>query len=109
MPYDETLARRVREHFSGRGDVVEKKMFGGLAFLLRGHMCCGVVDEQLMARVGPDQYVAALARPHARAMDFTGRPMKGFVYVAPEGFRHEADLRAWLSLCESFVSMIPSK
>ncbi|MFQ5589509.1 MAG: TfoX/Sxy family protein, partial [Nitrospiria bacterium] len=85
MAYDEGLAERLREIFIDRQGLVEKKMFGGIAFMLCGHMCCGIVNETLMARVGPDQYAAALAHPHAREMDFTGRPMKGLVYIDPEG------------------------
>lgn len=73
MAYDEGLARRVHAVLSGRDGVVEKKMFGGLAFMIEGNMCCGVIDESLMVRVGPDGYEDALARPHARPMDFTGR------------------------------------
>ncbi len=71
---------------SDRSGVREKKMFGGLAFLLRGNMCCGVVGDELMVRVGAESYEEALAHPYAREMDFTGTPMKGFVYVACEGF-----------------------
>jgi TfoX/Sxy family transcriptional regulator of competence genes len=109
MAYDEGVAQRIREVFQDRPDVVEKKMFGGLAFLLSGHMGCGVVNDTLMARVGPEQYEAALARPHAREMDFTGRPMKGFVYVAPEGFEADEDLHSWVALCERFVGSLPAK
>ncbi len=109
MPYDEGLAERLREIFMDRQGVVEKKMFGGLAFMLRGHMCCGIVNDTLMARVGPDQYEEALSRPCAREMDFTGRPLKGFIYVAPEGFESDADLHIWVSLCEGFNRTLPPK
>ncbi len=77
MAYDEGLAERLRQVFSGRPEIEEKKMFGGIAFMLSGHMCVGINDTMLMARVGPDQYDAAMTRPHAREMDFTGRSMKG--------------------------------
>ena len=85
MAYDETLADRVRAVLSGRPGLTEKKMFGGLSFLLHSSMACGIVKDELMVRVGPDGYDEALAQPHARLMDFTGRPMKGMVYVARDG------------------------
>jgi TfoX/Sxy family transcriptional regulator of competence genes len=109
MAYDEGLAERLREHFAETRGVTEKKMFGGLAFLLHGHMCCGIIGETLMARVGPEQYEAALKRPHAREMDFTGRAMRGLVYVEPEGFESDRDLRRWLALAEKFVTSLPPK
>jgi TfoX/Sxy family transcriptional regulator of competence genes len=109
MAYDEGLAERLREIFTDRYDIDEKKMFGGIAFMLHGHMCCGIVNDTLMARVGPEQYDAALERPHAREMDFTGKAMKGFVYVDPPGYESDEDLRDWVALCESFVNSLPPK
>lgn len=109
MAYDEGVAQRLREYFSGHPEIVEKRMFGGLAFMLSGHMCVGVVNDTLMARVGPDTYAEALQRPHVREMDFTGRPLRGFVYVAPEGFASDRDLHAWLQRCEDFVGTLPPK
>jgi len=109
MPYDEGLAERLREVFSTRKDVTEKKMFGGIAFMVSGNMCCGIVNDTLMARVGPDQYDAALKRPHTRKMDFTGKPLKGFVYVAPEGFESDEDLADWVRLSLDFVTSLPAK
>ena len=90
MAYDERLAERIREILSRKRDMREQKMFGGLCFLLRGNMCCGIVGDELIARVGPDAYDAALARPHARPMDFTGRPLRGMVYVAAPGTANQA-------------------
>lgn len=84
-------------------------MFGGLTFMVKGNMCCGVVGDELMARVGPDGYPAALKRPHARPMDFTGKPLKGFVYVAPEGFADRAALESWIGLALGFVETLPAK
>ena len=84
-------------------------MFGGLAFMLSGHMCCGVMGETLMARVGSDQYNDAIKRPHAREMDFTGKSLRGFVYVDPDGFESDEDLRSWVELCEIFVRSLPPK
>ena len=77
MPYDEALAERIRAVLKHRRGITEKKMFGGLTFLLHGNMFCGVADRELMVRVGPDAYEQALARWHTREMDFTGRPLKG--------------------------------
>ena len=109
MAYDEGLAERLREIFADRYDIDEKKMFGGIAFMLHGHMCCGVVNDTLMARVGPDQYDAALKRPYAREMDFTGRAMTGFVYVDAPGFESDDDLQDWVALCERFINSLPPK
>ena len=109
MAYSEAVAARIRAAFGKREDLVEKKMFGGIAFMLAGHMCVGVVDDVLMARVGPDQYADALAREHAREMDFTGRSMKGFAFVDPEGFADDENLAEWIGLCESFVRTLPPK
>ena len=89
MAYDEGLAQRIREALTERDDVTEKKMFGGLAFLLGGNMCCGVVGDELMVRVGAAAYSEALTQPYARQMDFTGRPMRGMVYVDCEGFESD--------------------
>lgn len=81
MAYDEGLAQRVREVLAGRQDLSERKMFGGLCFMLGGNMCAGVIGDELMLRVGPDAWADVLARPHAREMDFTGRTSRGMVYV----------------------------
>ena len=109
MAFDEGVAERLRDILNGRDDFVEKTMFGGTAFMHRGNMRYGIVKEILMARVGPDNYQSALARPSAREMDFTGKSLKGFVYVDPEGFAEDDDLRAWVSLCEQFTSSAPAK
>jgi TfoX/Sxy family transcriptional regulator of competence genes len=97
MAYDEGLAERIRDILEGDSRILEKKMFGGIAFLLRGRMSVGIIRDELMVRVGPDAYEDAVALPHARAMDFTGRPMRGFVQVKPPGFESDADLAAWLA------------
>src|SRR5258708_18739803 len=99
---------RVRKALAVREDVVEKKMFGGLCFMVNGAMCCGLTKSDFMVRVGPTQYDAALAEPHARPMDFTGRPLKGMVYVAPAGLRSAAALAKWVSRGVSFVSSSPA-
>lgn len=94
MSYDEGLAERLREVLADASDVTEKKMFGGLCLLVSGNMCRGIVDETLMARVGPDRYAEYLELPHARGMDFTGKPLKGMIYVDPEGIAEDEDLQA---------------
>jgi len=109
MAYDEGIAERLRELFASRPGVTEKKMFGGLAFMYRDHMLVGIIGESLMARVGPDAYAAALRRPFAREMDFTGKPMKGYVYVAPAGSESDEALKSWVDRCLDFNASLPAK
>ncbi|NNE36054.1 MAG: TfoX/Sxy family protein [Rhodothermales bacterium] len=109
MAYDEGLADRLRGIFADGNDVQEKKMFGGLAVMVNGHMCCGIVGDELMVRVGPALYEEALSRPHARPMDFTGRPSKGMVYVGADGFASSESLRAWVDLAMDFVDTLPPR
>lgn len=112
MAYDEELADRLREAYAGRlppQQMSERKMFGGICFMVGGHMSCGVVDSTLMARVGPDGYAEALQQPHAREMDFTGRPLRGMVYVDPQGLAEEQPLEAWVERSLAFVSSLPPK
>ena len=103
MSYDEKLAARVRKLLAGRNDVVEKKMFGGLCFMVNGGMCCGLTQTDFLVRVGPTQFDDALARPHTRPMDFTGRPSKGTVYVAAAGIRSDKALAEWVERGLRFV------
>ena len=109
MAYDEDLAARLRAHFQYRDDVVEKKMFGGLCFMVAGHMCCGIVDRTLMARVGPDNYEECLGQQHVRKMDFTGKPLRGLVYVDPAGLHSEEQLIRWAVICTAFVESLPPR
>lgn len=109
MAYDESLAERVRGVLAGEPGVSEKRMFGGLTFLLDGNMCCGISKNDLMVRLGPDAYEEALTRPHAREMDFTGKPLKGFVFVAPKGYASKADLRTWVGLGLEFARSLTPK
>jgi TfoX/Sxy family transcriptional regulator of competence genes len=109
MAYDEGLAERVREHFGLAPDVDERRMFGGLCFMVRGHMACGIVNDRLMVRVGPDDYEAALTRPHAREMDFTGRPLRGLVYVSADGLATARHLGAWIDRGARFARSLPPK
>jgi TfoX/Sxy family transcriptional regulator of competence genes len=108
MSYDEALAERIREVLSERHDVVEKKMFGGLCFMVNGAMCCGLTKTDFMVRVGAARHDDALAEPHARPMDFTGRPLTGMLYVAPEGVRSDAALAQWVQRGLAFVSERPA-
>ena len=109
MAYDEALAHRVRGILRGKRGVAERKMFGGIAFMLHGHMLVGISDGSLMARVGPQNYKRALSMDGAREMDFTGKPMRGYVFVAPQSLKSAADLRRWVELCADFVATLPAK
>ena len=110
MAYDEGLAQRLREYFDERPDVIEKKMFGGIAFMVQGNMSVGVTNSgDLMVRVGKDGHDQALAQPFARPMDFTGKKMKGFVFVEPDGFESDEDLAAWIERSLDFVLTLPAK
>jgi len=109
MSYDESLAGRVRALLANRRDQAEKKMFGGLCFLVEGNMCCGILDRDLMARVGPARYEQALRSSHARPMDFTGRPLAGYVYVSPTGTKTAASLKKWVGWCTEFAETLAPK
>ena len=109
MSYDERLAARVRKGLSRSTGVTERSMFGGVAWMLDGNMFVGIVKDELMVRVGPLAHDAAVAEPHARIMDFTGRPMRGYVFVAPPGFRSDAALAKWVTLAAEFVATLPAK
>ena len=109
MAYDEKLAERVRKTLRGKGEISEKKMFGGLCFLLSGKMCCGILKDNLVARIDPKDSLALLKKAGVRAMDFTGRPMKGFVYVSPEALKGSSALQRWLKRCLAFASSLPAR
>lgn len=110
MAIDEKLAQRLRDALTGLVPFEEKKMFGGLCLLDRGNMLAGLTKNgELMLRVGPEQYEEALARPHAREMDFTGRALKGFLYIAPEGFPTKTSLQKWLQVGLAFTGTLPAK
>ncbi len=109
MAYDEGLAQRLRDVAEDQQGIAEKKMFGGLCFLVSGNMCFGVVGDELMVRVGPAAYEACLAEPHARKMDFTGRAMKGMVYVGTDGFEADEDLASWAKRGIDFAASLPAK
>ncbi len=103
MSYDLKAAERVRRMLSDRSDVVEKRMVGGLSFMVGGSMCCGVTGDALMVRVGADARDRMLAEPHVRPMKLGGRPLAGFVCIEPAGFRTDPALRAWVQRGIEFV------
>lgn len=109
MAYDPRLAERVRRLLARRKGITEKKMFGGLAFMLRGKMCCGVLKDELVVRVGPKLYEEALAEAHARPMDFTGRPLRSFVFIAPAGHKTDRALAKWVRRAVKFARSLPPK
>lgn len=109
MSYDQSIVSRIRHYFADYTDVSERKMMGGLAFMVSGHMCVGANDHRLMARVGPKGYKKALEDMYVSIMDFTGKPLTGFVYVEPEAIENDQGLHKWLSQCEAFVRTLPPK
>jgi TfoX/Sxy family transcriptional regulator of competence genes len=109
MPYDEPLAERIQALLGKRRGVTEKRMFGGLAFMLDGNMCCGVMKDRIMLRLGPEGVQLALKQAHTEPMDFTGKPMKSMVYVRPEGYESDADLARWVETAVRFAKTLPAK
>jgi TfoX N-terminal domain len=107
VAYDEALANRIREALAGEKPFDEIKMMGGLGFMIGGHMALGIIGDELMVRVGPDGYQRALRRVHAREMDFTGRSIKGFVFVEPAGIRTKRSLASWVVLGAAFAKSLP--
>ena len=109
MAYDEGLADRVRDALSGREALSERKMFGGIAFMIEGNMACGVNDDDLMLRLEPGEAEQALSEKHTRPMDFTGKPMKGFLYVSAEGTGTDEELSEWVELAAEHAASLPAK
>jgi TfoX/Sxy family transcriptional regulator of competence genes len=109
MPYDELLSVRIRALLGPLPNLGEKKMFGGVGFLVNGNMACGVHKNDLIVRVGAAKYTEALSRPHTRIFDMTGRPMAGWVLVEPEGCATESDLKAWVEQGLAFARSLPGK
>ena len=109
MAYDEQLAERVRDQLADVQGITEKAMFGGIAFLREGNMAVGLSGDELMVRVGPEDSDDALARPHTRPFDMTGRPMKGWILVAQEGLQDDDELRAWVRRGLDFAGSLPPK
>jgi hypothetical protein len=109
VAYDETLADRVRDALAQRDGLTERKMFGGIAFMLAGNMAVGVVGDDLMVRLDPADAESALTEEHVRPMDFTGRPMKGMVFVGSGGTASEEDLASWVDSGADFAASLPPK
>jgi TfoX/Sxy family transcriptional regulator of competence genes len=109
MAYDEDLAQRIRNSLDPVPGLVEKKMFGGVGFMVQGNMACGVHKDMLMVRVGPDRYEEMMKLPYTKPFDMTGRPMKGWLLVEPEGMENEADLKDWLNQGVAFALSLPPK
>jgi TfoX/Sxy family transcriptional regulator of competence genes len=109
MAFDEDMVNRLRELLADRDAITEKRMFGGLAFLLHGNMAVGVHGPELIVRVGPDATQAALARPGARLFDMTGRPMKGWILVDPAVLTEDEALEDWIALGRAFAGSLPPK
>jgi hypothetical protein len=109
MAYDEELADRIRRALGPDQRVTEIRMFGGLCFMVRGHMSCGVMKDEMMLRLGPEGVAAALKLKHARPMDFTGKPMRGMIYVAREGCSSQRDVAAWVKRGLAFNATLSDK
>jgi TfoX/Sxy family transcriptional regulator of competence genes len=109
MAYDEELADRIREQLASRSDVTERKMFGGIAFMVAGNMACGVLGEDLIVRLGEEGGEKAFAEEGVRPFDFTGKPMKNIVYVSPEGTADDDALSEWVDAGADFAASLPSK
>lgn len=109
MAYDEGLAERIRETLDEQPNLVEKKMFGGVGFMLQGNMACGVHKDMLIVRVGPERYEGTMSYPHTLPFDMTGRAMKGWVMVEPGGFESDADLKDWVKQGVDFSLTLPPK
>ena len=109
MAYDQVLAGRVRSMLAGVASMEEKKMFGGVGFLVQGNMACGVHGDDLIVRVGPDRHAEAIEQPHTKLFDLTGKPMAGWILVTPSGVTSDADLEKWVSQGLDFAKTLPGK
>lgn len=109
MSYDDRLFQRITTILKPTKGIRPKKMFGGICFMHRGNMLCGIDKSRLMVRVGPDQYNAVLKMKHAKVMDITGKPMKGFIFVNEDGYKTDKALNEWLILGLNFTASLPLK
>lgn len=109
MAFDNKLADRIRKQFGKRNGLTEKKMFGGIAFLLNGNMCCGVRGQEMIVRLDPEQTDQALSEPHTRIFDLTGRPMKGWILVQSKGIANDNALTKWLHMGLKYAASLPAK
>lgn len=109
MAYDEILAQRVYQLLKRRAGFSQRKMFGGICFMLHGNMCCGITQHELMLRLGEKNALKALETPYTREMDFTGKPLKSMIYVEQPGFEDDESLRYWVNQAVKFVQSLPPK
>ena len=109
MAFDEKLAGRIRKHLGKRKGLTEKQMFGGIAFLLNGNMCCGVHRDEMIVRLAPDETEKALEAPDTHLFDLTGRPMKGWILVKPKGLVTDTALAKWVGVATQFARSLPPK
>ena len=109
MAFDESLAGGIRDVLARKLNIEEKKMFGGVGFLLNGNTLVGVWKDSLIVRIGPDAFEEALLEPHVKEFDITGRPMKGWIMVEPEGVEDENKLKNWIERANKFVETLPKK
>ena len=109
MAFDEKLAARIRKSLGKRAGLVEKKMFGGVAFLLNGNMCCGVHGAEMIVRLDPEETDKALSEHHTRLFDLTGRPMKGWILVEPKGLATDGQLGKWVAVAAKYAAFLPPK
>ena len=109
MTFNELTASKIRTAMKDAPGLSERNMFGGVSFMLEGNMCCGVIEDNLVVRVGPGAYEAALREPHTRPMDFTGRPLNGFVYVERAGYETPSALNQWIERGVAFVRTLPPR
>lgn len=109
MAYDQGLAQRIRAELAQLPNLSEKEMFGGVGFMINGNMACGVNKDEMIVRVGPEKYDQALQKPHTRVFDFTGRPMKGWIMIGPQGYESDEDLKYWIEQGLSFAQSLPEK
>lgn len=107
MSHNELLARRIREILEDQKGITEKKMFGGIAFMLNGNMLCGIIGDDFIARLDPSGYEIYLKRSNTRKFEQSGRTMKGFILVGPKGYEEEIDLSFWVKTCVSYAATLP--
>ena len=109
MPYDNALAKRIRQALGSQPFLTEKLMFGGMAFMVRGNVACGVIEDEMMVRVGPEEHDRAIIEPHVRPFDKSGRPSRGWVMVSPPGLASETQLADWVQRGVRFAMSLPAK
>ena len=109
MAYEDAVADRVRKILKRRKGISERKMFGGIAFMLNGNMVCGVIKKDLVLRLGKERAAKALSEPHTREMDFTGKAIKSMVYIDPAGYESDDQLRAWVQRAFDYAKTLPAK